>query len=81
MDEMKNIVKSIIETAQECKNGGEYDTAFSLADIAKNLIDEMASTINCPSNWRDIGEEIEKEYHGNSWVYEAMDLWEYEEEE
>ena len=37
MDEIKNIVKSIIETAQECKNGGNYDTAFSLADIAKNL--------------------------------------------
>ena len=37
MDEIKNIVKSIIETAQECKNGGNYDTAFSLADSAKNL--------------------------------------------
>lgn len=68
MDEMKNIVKSIIETAQECKNGGEYDTAFSLADIAKNLIDEMAGTINCPSNWRDIGEELAEEYQGNDWV-------------
>lgn len=48
MDEMKNIVKNIIKTAQECKDGGNYDTAFNLADIAKNLIDEMAVTINCP---------------------------------
>lgn len=49
MDEMKNIVKSIIETAQGCEDSGNYDIAFSLADIAKNLIDEMAATINCPS--------------------------------
>lgn len=37
---MKNIVKSIIEMAQECKDGGNYDAAFSLADIAKNLIEK-----------------------------------------
>ena len=43
MDEMKNIVKNIIKTAQECKDGGNYDTAFNLADIAKNLIDEWQS--------------------------------------
>ena len=29
MDEMKNIVKNIIKTAQECKNNGNYDTAFN----------------------------------------------------
>lgn len=78
MDEMKNIVKSIIETAQECKNGGNYDTAFSLADIAKNLIDKMAVTINCPSNWRDIGEELAEEYQGDDWVMENCKLYEYE---
>lgn len=32
------------------------------------------------SNWRNIGEEIVNEYKENSWVYEAMELWEYEEE-
>lgn len=74
MDEMKNIVKSIIKTAQECKNSGNHDTAFNLADIAKNLIDEMAVTINCPCNWRDIGEE----YQGNDWVMDNCRLYEYE---
>ena len=78
MDEMKNIVKSIIETAQECKDGGNYDAAFSLADIAKNLIDEMAGTINCPSNWRDIGEELAEEYQSDDWGMENCKLYEYE---
>lgn len=75
---MKNIVKSIIETAQECKNGGEYDTAFSLADIAKDFIDEMASTINCPCTWQVIGEELAEEYQGDDWIMENCKLYEYE---
>lgn len=78
MDEMKNIVKSIIKTAQECKNSGNHDTAFNLADIAKNLIDEMAVIINCPCNWRDIGEELAEEYQGNDWVMDNCRLYEYE---
>ena len=78
MDEMINIVKSIIETVQECKNSGEYDTAFGLADIVKNLIDEMAITINCPSNWRDIGEELAEEYQDDDWIMENCKLYEYE---
>lgn len=57
---------------------GNYDTAFSLADIAKNLIDEMAGTMNCPSNWRDIGEELAEEYQGDDWVMENCKLYEYE---
>lgn len=77
MDKMKNVVKNIIETAQERKNNGEYDTAFFLGDIAKDLIDEMANTINCPSNWRDIGEELAEEYRNNDWVMENCKLYEY----
>ena len=70
---MKNIVIEIITKAEE-----EQD--FDLAKIAKNLIDELAGTYNAPSDWRNIGEEITKEYNKNSWIYKAMDLWEYEEE-
>lgn len=71
---MKDIIIEMITKAED-----EQD--FDLAKIAKNLIDELAGTYNAPSDWRSIGEEIEKEYHGNSWVYEAMGLWEYKEEE
>ena len=67
---MKNIVKSIIKTAQECKDAGDYDIAFKLAEIVEDLIDKMAYTINCPSNWRDIGEELAEEYKGDAWIHE-----------
>ena len=69
---MKSIVIEIIEKANE-----ERD--FDLAKIAKNLIDELSSTYNAPSNWRSIGNEIAEEYKGNSWVCEALELWEYNE--
>lgn len=38
----------------------------------------MTVTINCPSNWRDIGEELAEEYKGNDWVMENCKLYEYE---
>lgn len=69
---MKNIIIEMIEKAQD-----EQD--FDLAKITKELIDELAETWNAPSNWRDIGEKIAKEYDEKSWIYEAMNLYEYEE--
>lgn len=75
---MKNIVKSIIKTAQECKDAGDYDIAFKLAEIVEDLIYKMEITINCPSNWRDIGEELAEEYHGDDWIMENCKLYEYE---
>lgn len=78
MEIMKNIVKDIIETAQECTNNGEIDTGYKLAEIAENLISKMARTINCPSNWRDIGEELAEEYQDNNWIMENCKLYEYE---
>lgn len=79
MDTMKNIVKEIIELAEECTNSGEIDIGYNLAEIAEKLIAEMALTINCPSNWRNIGEELAEEYNGNNWVIENCKLYEYEE--
>lgn len=70
---MKEIIIEMITKA-------ENEQDFDLAKIAKNLIDELAGTYNAPSDWRNVGEEIAKEYKNNSWIYEAMDLWEYEEE-
>lgn len=68
---MKDIIIEMITKAED-----EQD--FDLVKIAKKLIDELAETYNAPSNWRDIGEEIAQEYKNNSWIYEAMNLWEYE---
>ena len=81
MDTMKNIIKNIIDIAQECVNSDSdemNDVGYKLADIAKSLIDEMAVTMNCPSNWRDIGEELFVEYQDNDWIIDNVNLYDYE---
>ncbi len=72
METMKNIVVRMLEMASEERN-------FDLAQITRDLIDELSSTYNVPSNWRAIGEEIAAEYKGNDWICEALQLWNYEE--
>ena len=62
----------------EMMNKAEDEQDFDLAKIAKNLIDELVGTYNIPSEWQDIGKEISESYDKNSWIYKAMDLWEYE---
>lgn len=62
----------------EMMNKAEDEQDFDLAKIAKNLIDELTETYNIPSEWQDIGKEISESYDKNSWIYNAMDLWEYE---
>ena len=68
---MEQTIRLMIEQAETEEN-------YSLIGYVKQLIDEFATTINCPSNWRDIGEEIAEEYKDNSWVYDELELWNYE---
>ena len=70
---MKKIILALVDKADDEKD-------FDLAKIARDLINEFALTWNAPSNWRDIAEELSREYNKDSWVYEAMELWEYEED-
>lgn len=72
---MLEIIKRMVRRAEE-----ERDEV--LAEDIKALISTMAQTINCPSNWRDIGETLEKEYdcEDDDWVYEHLALWEHAEE-
>lgn len=69
---MEETIRLMIEQAETEEN-------YSLIGYVKQLLDEFASTINCPSNWRDLGTELAKEYGSNSWVYEQLELWNHEE--
>ena len=40
-----------------------YDESGELLQFARDLIEQMATTINCPSNWRNIGEKLADEYN------------------
>ena len=68
---MEKTIRLMIEQAETEEN-------YSLIGYVKQLLDEFASTINCPCNWRKLGTELTKEYDSSSWVYEKLELWNYE---
>lgn len=71
---MEQTIRLMIEQA-------EAEEDYSLIEYVRQLISELADTINCPSNWRDIGERLAKEYDEDSWDYEELGLWDYSEGE
>ena len=62
---MKAIIRNILDKAFE-------ENDLDLAVIANDLMSELASTFNCPSNWRDILEELYEEYKDNEWIIESV---------
>lgn len=57
-----------------------------MATFAYKLMRKFATTINCPSDWRCIGEQIAKRYGYdkglmNEWVFENCKLYDFCEEE
>ena len=77
---MENIIKQMVEKAIYYKEELKlYDESRELLQFTRDLIEQMATTINCPSNWRDIGTELAEEYKDNSWIFDELELWNYEE--
>lgn len=62
---MKDTIRNMLNKAIE-------ENDLELANIANDLMSELASTFNCPSNWRSILEELYEEYKGNEWIIEAV---------
>jgi hypothetical protein len=56
---MEHIIEDIIWSAWRHNNR-------ELATLAYKLMYKFATTINCPSDWRCIGENIAKKYGGDS---------------
>lgn len=70
---MEQIIIEMIEKAKESQD-------FDLLTFAFNIIEELASTANAPSDWRSIGERLAEKYSNDSWVYNNLELWEFEKE-
>lgn len=68
---MFEIVCGMIELAAESK---DYEMTEKISD----LIAKFAQTINCPSNWRDIGERLANKYRENAEIYDNFNLIDYE---
>ena len=62
---MKGIIRNILDKAYEEKD-------LDLANIANDLMEKLANTFNCPSNWRNVLEELYEEYKDNEWIIEAV---------
>ena len=62
---MKEIIKQLLDKACEEKD-------LDLANIANDLMWELASTFNFPSNWRNILDELYEEYKDNEWIIESV---------
>lgn len=67
---MKENIKRMIEYA-------ERNNDYELADIIREIVFELADTINCPSNWRNIGEELAEEYVNNDWIMDNCNLYDF----
>ena len=70
---MEQTIRLMIEQAETEEN-------YSLIGYVKQLIDEFVNTINCPSNWRDIGSKLAEEYDPSTWVWEELELWNHKED-
>lgn len=73
---MKDIIKNLIKIAEKTE---DFDLQYELLEEIHNLISEFAMTINCPCDWRDIGEELAKEFDTTEYnfIYETLQLWNY----
>ena len=63
---MENIIEEMIESAWRHND-------YNMAALAYKLMAEMAKTINCPSNWREIGRDMAAQYGKfdnprNNWI-------------
>ena len=67
---MKELIMKMIEQAEKEEN-------YELIGYVKELIETLCETINCPSNWRDIAENLSSKYDESTWVYEELELWNY----
>ena len=65
---MEETIKGIIAQADDERN-------FDLIRWVKDILDEFASTYNCPMDWRYIGVRLAGEYAADSWVYENLELY------
>ena len=68
---METILFNMIAQAEREEN-------YDLIQYAKDIVDTLAITINAPSNWRYFYEKLLMIYDEGSWVYEEMELWNYQ---
>lgn len=67
---MENIIEDMISAAYR-HNDRE------MATQAYKLMSEFARTVNCPSDWRDIGKKMAAHFQGNVWIEKNCKLYDF----
>ena len=67
---MKDELRNLLEVAM---NAEGYETREALEDIIHNILTQLAWTINCPSDWRSIKEELIEEYQNDGDALDILD--------
>ena len=60
---MKKEIKNLLEIALLTE---DYETRDALEEITSNILHRLETTINCPSDWRSIKEELIEEYQNDN---------------
>ena len=68
---MFETICNMIELAQAAED-------FEMMGEIHDLISHFAMTINCPSNWRSIGEFIAAKYRENGEIYDNFRLYDFD---
>lgn len=56
---MKDIVRNLLECAMNCD---DLSIKEGLEESVNDLVNKLQDTINCPSDWRNIKEELIEDY-------------------
>lgn len=67
--------QTIINMIEDAKSSHDEKLIYWI----KVLIRKFSDTMNCPSDWRDIGRILYNMYFDDNWVFESLELWDYEE--
>lgn len=62
---MKDIIRNLLQLAADDEN-------LDLASLANDLMGELASTYNAPSDWRCILDDLYTEFKHNEWLINAV---------
>ena len=69
---MEEIIKDMLREADIPAIELSYNREkLKLIEFAKRIIDELAFTHNAPSNWREIGTKLAKEWNTGTWEYDS----------
>ena len=69
---MEEIIRDMLRAADITASELSYsEEKQKLIEFAKRIIGELAYTSNAPSNWREIGTNLAKEWNAGTWEFDT----------